>query len=357
MKIKRKKSDNNLNFIDRIINSALYVLWGFILLFCTLLLFSTKGHCASASNTEIPYIVPNWRNANSCIPDEAIQSAEIRYINDVRNYFGYSGELSYIAFVTDGLINGGTMYQIYFITNPTIPDNYIDNYDYYNGYIHVNCNNIQLIACNVRVSDFVCVGDAINLGASVDLCGHSATTTLGGGNLTPRYPFYMVGTDNILSANDKVMFTNIAPMVIPTGHATPPDEFDEPIYPTGATIPSHVPHLTINNYTWTTTPTPDFSTLESTAESIYHFLQWLGTNLMGALTNIVNNIANIGEFIGQTIQYYGNLLIKTIQNGITTFYNNMVSLFEPIATAINYIGQPLQVSEVVTAMQNTALLL
>lgn len=302
-----------------------------------LLTFSVNVCAASSSNTEIPYIVPNWRNANSCIPDSAIEAAEVRYINDVRNYFGYSGDLSYLCYTTDGIVYNDR-YQIFFITNPSITSNIVSDFDFTSGNITVYSNNIQVICVFVRMSDFFVTGDGINLGSQVNLCGSSATSSLNGGNLTPRYPFYMVGVDEIKSGNDNVIFTNIAPVVIPTGHATPPDTIEEPFFPTGHARPSQVPQLTINNYTWTTPPIPDFSTLEDTAESIYNYLSWLGSNLIGAIGNVVTNIQNVGNFIAQTLQYYLGLIIDAIKNSINTFYNNMVSLFEPIAEVINKVG-------------------
>lgn len=330
-----------MNWFDKnkFLEKLLVLSWVVFLFFC-LWLLSFTSRAANTSNTEIPYIVPNWRNANSCIPDSAIEAAEVRYINDVRNYFGYSGDLFYLCYTTDGIVYNDR-YQIFFITNPTITSNIVSDFDFTSGNITVYSNNIQVICVFVRMSDFYVTGDAINLGSQVNLCGSSATTSLNGGNLTPRYPFYMVGTDEIKSANDNVIFTNIAPVVIPTGHATQPDPIEDPFFPTGHARPNQVPQLTINNYTWTTPPTPDFSTLEDTAESIYNYLYWLGSNLIGAIGNIVTNIQNVGNFLAQTLQYYLGLIIDAIKNSINTFYNNMVSLFEPIATAVNYITQPL----------------
>lgn len=319
------------------IKLALLWVFSFIII---ILIMSLKAHAASASNTEIPYIVPNWRNANSCIPDEAISSAETRYINDVRNYFNYQGDLTYLVFVTDGIING-TTYQIFFITNPTITESYPDNYDFHNGNIKVNSNNVQLLAVNVRVSDNYVTGDAINLGTEVTLCGSSATVTLGNGYLTSRYPFLMVGTDEIKSSNDKVIFTNTAPVTIPTGHATEPINNPDNLIKDSNNNLIHKPTApTINNYSWTTYNNPPIDTtdlqsvLESIWDSLVYNFTYLFSNLGGLFNNLINNIENFVNYIADSIYYISNNIVSAIQDFATDFYNNMVSLFEPMVQSI-----------------------
>lgn len=323
-------------------NLKLALLWiiSFGIIAVILFLMCFNSSAASVSNTEIPYIVPNWRNANSCIPEQALESAEIRYINDVRNFFGYQGELSYLVFVTDGIINGNT-YQIFFITNPTITETYPDNYDFHNGFIKVNSNNVQLIAVNVRVSDNYVTGDWLNLGNKVTLCGSSATVTIGNGNLTSRYPFYMYGIDEIKSGNDKVIFTNTAPFTIPTGHATQPINNPDNLIKDSNNNLLHKPTApTINNYSWTTYNNPPIDTtdIQSVLESIWNSLiynfTYLFSNLGGLFNNLINNIENFINYVVDSIYYISNNIVSAIQDFATDFYNNMVSLFEPMVQTI-----------------------
>lgn len=207
----------------------------------------------------------------------------------------------------------------------------------------------------------------------IDYAGNT-WNTIEGGNVYPSfYNLVSSNYDNTLSyvSNYKVMTNNTENAgvvlkycseepVIVTGHATPPDEFNSPVYTQGHSKPEHVPPtITVNNYTWSTytPPSVDNSTLEKLVESLTDIVKYnanyLKDNLHNEFTNLINNIKNLIDYIGQTIQYYGDLIIENIQNSITTFYNNMVSLFEPISVALDYISQPLQVEEVVTTIEET----
>lgn len=360
MKKERKKLDKDL-ILHRILIGALYLLWGFILLFCTLLLFATTGHCASFSNYNLPFNVAQNSGLNSCLDiDTVITVYESYFVPNVQPYFPNTDFTKSLLFLVDPPNpNNEGFVQVIVIPNPTIVttfsnDGQYENFDITSNEIYVRPGGRDF-TMNLQIDRSISnmYAGSNQFDGDVFIFGSHNTITNVYGNTTIRYPFLLYGLDELKDGSGNyVVLTNNSPVVIPTGHATPPDEFDDPIYPTGSTIPSHVPNLTINNYTWTTVPTPDFSTLEKTAESIYNFLQWLGSNLMGALTNLVNNLSNIGEFIGQTIQYFCTLIIKTIQNGITNFYNNMVSLFEPIASTINYIGQPFDSTALIDAFES-----
>lgn len=365
MKIKRKKSDN---FWDRLVNTLLFLLSGFILMLCALILFSTKGHCSTISeaNGSLPYKKSQILTYNSFMTNDILE--RLRTLNlpidDNKYVLMYSDHSPFTQYPQ---YNNQYDVTYYFFLLPVEEFNSVyDGYNFYLNnlavtltpnsyyyYIGVTCDltsNFELIA--IRPPSYTPYATSLyNSG----MFGHvPSVDNISGFTFTSMSPVYF-NTD-FYSVNDVLVLDYTEQSFVHyEGHATPPDEFDEPIYPTGSTIPSHVPHLTINNYTWTTAPTPDLSTLEKTAESTYNLLKWLCDNLLGALTNLVNNIGAIGQYIGETIQYYGNLIIKNIQNGITTFYNNMVSLFEPISSALDYISQPLQVEEVVTAMQSTAI--
>ena len=139
------------------------------------------------------------------------------------------------------------------------------------------------------------------------------------------------------------------PEPIGQGHATPPDPFEDPTLATGSNhnLPREVPESpTIINYSWTTynSPTIDTTNVESLLESLIYVINylagWLHDNLAAEFQNLISNITTLINYIGETIQYYGGLIISNIQNGIETFYNNMVSLFEPISAKIDYLTEP-----------------
>ena len=54
---------------------------------------------------------------------------------------------------------------------------------------------------------------------------------------------------------------------------------------------------------------------------------------------MLNNLKGLAEYIGKTIQYYGNAIIQTINNAIQNFYDNMVALIEPIVSDLNELKQ------------------
>lgn len=128
--------------------------------------------------------------------------------------------------------------------------------------------------------------------------------------------------------------------VINTGVAVVPPPFIVPEYLTGDTPPTTVPpSYTINNYTWTTAPTFDGSSVINGIQSIKDTLEWLADNLKNSISNLLNNLKGLAEYIGKTIQYYGNAIIQTINNAIQNFYDNMVALIEPIVSDLNELKQ------------------
>lgn len=146
-----------------------------------------------------------------------------------------------------------------------------------------------------------------------------------------NYKIYTNNTDNAelvlrYGADDPIINTGVA--VIPPGAFIPE-------YLTGDTPPQNVPpEYTVNNYTWTTAPQFDGSTVINGIQSIKNTLEWLSSNLHEELANLLNNIKGLATYIGKTIQYYGNAIIETINNAIQNFYDNMKALVEPIYTTL-----------------------
>ena len=180
-----------------------------------------------------------------------------------------------------------------------------------------------------------------------------------GSTLQPKYSM----TNYVYDDNQyQVVFGFGNPTPPYTGHATAPEEFESPVYPTGHAKPNQVPSApTINNYSWTThnNPSIDTTNLESLVESlidivIYNF-SYLFTNLAGLFNNLISNISSLIAYIGQLIEYYGNLIISNIQNGINTFYNNMVSLFDPVLDGISYLVEPLDQDIIYNNISSTSL--
>ena len=148
-----------------------------------------------------------------------------------------------------------------------------------------------------------------------------------------------------------------------TGHAVPPDTFESPVYTTGHSHPQNVPPTyTVNNYTWTTytPPTVDTSSLENLVKSLIDITkynaEYLKDNLHNEFTNLITNLKGLFDYIGQTIDYYGDLIISNIQNGITTFYNNMANLVTGIKDGIGFITQPLDMTAVTYSIGQTSLM-
>lgn len=114
----------------------------------------------------------------------------------------------------------------------------------------------------------------------------------------------------------------------------PPDAI-VPEYPNGTTPPAQVPpSYTPNDYQWTTPPTFDGSSVTNAIGSIQNTLGWLANNLKEEFKNITDNGKHFFEYIGKTIQYYGNAIIGTLNNLMQNFYDNMKALVEPIYTKI-----------------------
>lgn len=188
-----------------------------------------------------------------------------------------------------------------------------------------------------------------------------------GWNYISNFKLY---TNNNVTTQKLILNYGAGP-VIQTGHATPPDEFDNPLTSNNQTLPREVPQApTYNSYTWNTYNPPAFdnssvlNAIESLGDKIEYAYIYLKDGIHGEIYTLTGNIKAYFEYIGETIQYYGGLIIDNIQNLITTFYNNMVSLVEDIAgkitefketltTIYNFISTPLDTSVLNTQLNNS----
>lgn len=281
---------------------------------------------AEEPSYNLPYVCEFWDNNFTFYTENSLDVAVSYYYSDL-----YTNASEVLVFTTDGFLGSGAI-QYLIIGDPYIDYDVAQDLDYTTTAIAVK-SPYPIFRVGVY-ADGRFSGTSSQGVYAYSLLGNSTLVTTANGNYLPRYPFYYDG-EGIYDTNGDLIITQDFPISpIQVGVATLPQPFQNPIFQNGQTAPTQVPTLTVNNYSWTTAPTPDLSTLENTQKSIYNFLQWLGSNLSGALDNIVDNIGNVGDYIAETIQYYGGMIVKEIQNGIQTFYNNMVSLFEPIVTTI-----------------------
>lgn len=314
------------NKFNKILNFMFPFFWIICLVLCVLI-FDFKTHAASDDyDYELPYVVELWDNNFTFYTENSLDVAVSYYYTNL-----YPDASEVLVFTTDGFLGSGAL-QYLVIGDPYIDYNVSDDIDYTETNISIK-SPYPIFRVGIY-ADGRFSGTSSQGVYSYSLLGNATLVTTANGNYIPRYPFYYDG-EGIYDTNDDLIITQEFPITpVQVGQATAPSPFQEPEFQSGQTAPTQVPTLIINNYTWTIAPTPDLSTLEKTQESIYNYLSWLGSNLIGALNNLINNIANVGEYIAETIQYYGGLIVKEIQNGIQTFYNNMVSLIEPIFTTI-----------------------
>ena len=329
---------------------------------CFLMYFVTS---AESSPYSLPYIVANenisgyddwWNTASIYNPWE-----DVGYFADRKNngddFFGY-----------DYFEGGQHMFAFYF-PNENFNYSFSLSEDYQN--FDMTTNSCQMTFNNVSYIKGYFVG--LYFYGTYYTSNYSNDTTIrffngsnkGDGNtLVPN-----ISTSNYVYEDNEYQvvfgFGNPTPPVIPTGHATPPEEFDSPIYTQGHAQPESVPTApTINNYSWTTHNNPpiDTTNLETLTKSlidivVYNF-NYLFTNLAGLFNNLISNIVALISYIGEVIEYYGNLIISNLQNLITTFYNNMVSLGESISetlTAIHdLITNPLDTALLSTQLNNSS---
>ena len=349
---------------DKILNFLLPISWILILISCCFI-FAFTSHAASLENYDLPFNVSQHSGLNSCMDLETVVTVyESYFVPNVQPYYPTTDFTKALFFLNDAPNpNNEGFVQVIVIPNPTIytsfaNDGQYENFDITSTQIVVTPGGRDFtmnINLDRSISNMYTGSNQFD--GNVNIFGSHNTITNAYGTTTIHYPFLLYGLDELKDGSGNyVVLTNYAPVVIPTGHATAPDTFEDPVYETGHAKPNKVPQLTINNYSWTTPPTPDLTTLENTAKSIFNILEWLANNLIGEFSNLITNIQNVGNYIGSTIQYYGNLIVSTIQNGITTFYNNMVSLFEPIASAISYISEPVSGTVIYDNISGTTLI-
>lgn len=255
---------------------------------------------------------------------------------------------NYAIFIYEDTVNSSTIYlRSFLLTSDNVdylvPYNEfnntisIDDFDDFSKDYFVFNSTVRMKKWQIKKSDFSLSSGSSTLVqvSNFQLFGNHSVNNYG---LTYCYPIYVHGS---LSLDGKlVLASNVN--VVDVGVAILPGQFFEPQYPSGSSGPSQVPPtFTSSDYTWTTPPSFDGSTVENAIGSLTNLVGWLSNNLKEEFKNLTDNLEGFFKYIGDTIQYYGNAIIETLNNGIQTFYNNMKSLVETISNQIEYIKEPL----------------
>lgn len=125
--------------------------------------------------------------------------------------------------------------------------------------------------------------------------------------------------------------------------------------PDGDTAREDMEKPQISDYipNWTNRPTFDGSSVENALQSVYNGIVWLGDNIKDTITGV-------GEFIGDTMRWAIQKIINTVrdvfeavQGKINEVKNGILTVADKIQSTFDYISQPLQTTQVVTAIQGT----
>lgn len=317
----------------------LVIITGIIINFLCVLIFSfTSNASGEVELPEYPFIIDFGQNPTELSLEDIQSGFSIGFGNLPQDY------VLYCASVDQGYFNG--------------PHGW-DYYDFYTYVVSVNPIFEYPLTLDVNSSSYYITNSTEY---RFDYYTHSGTwgSFATYSNIRHQYAYYymaqglgyiLYGTEEEYYSTDDILvweYEHAAP--IETGHATHP-HFDglHPHYGNTVTPPSDVPPTyTVNNYSWTTYNNPpiDNSSTNALLESIFDILSYnagyLQTNISNEFDNLILNIKGLVDYLGQTLQYYGDLIIANIQNGIQNFYDNMVSLIEPIYDKISALQEKLE---------------
>lgn len=328
---------------DKYLEKIIIFSWIIFLFICLFLLSFT-------SHAEEVYF-PMSQNANGLFTDFDIQTIESYYDSENYNIFAYFSGYApgygtrmknfYIvrfpkdqeteANIYGEIYSNGYTFSLYAYSNPVLTYGYLQILEQNWTYPYsASMSNFQNIPSNIYNTD-------------IDYVSNFRVYTTN----TKEVTVLRYGSDN---------------PIVDLGTAILPGPFIDPIYSTGDTPPSQVPpSFTINNYTWTTNNPPSFDSssveagLESLGDIISYQIGWISDNLHGEFTTLTGNLKGLFDYIGKTIQYYGNAIISSINNGIQNFYDNMLNLVQPIFDKISYITQPIDGTVIYDNISTTSL--
>ena len=343
---------NKTNYIDIITHLLLPLTWLVIIVVCFFIFaFTSKASSIGSSDYPLPYIVTNenttgWTDfinglgyTNSLNTQHALSNIN----ND--NYFGY-----------DYYEYGNHCFALYFPSENfeysiTLSTGDYDNFDMTINSMEMSFYNYTFIKGYINNGRFSGTASRSNVSNYTTVRFFVGSNKGDGNLLVPN-----LASQNYLYENDEYQvvfgFGNPERPTVPTGHATAPNNnINNPVFTNGHNPPVTVPpSLTINNYTWTTPPQLDFSSVIDGIETLASILNWISDNLKGEFENLIENIVSLGNFIGDTIVYYGGLILDSFKDLQDFLYKNFVSLFENIGNTLTAIY------DLITEPLNTSLL-
>lgn len=308
-----------------------------------ILMMNFKSHAADVSGPQLPIVVENTVNL------EVYQN----YINS--NYGGF-WDLSQDNVIGWGSLEQGRIWSQTFAI-PQVPDQVQDyltfspisvntypNFDYNNNTLTLTFSNLANTNNKPwRLITFNTVTTSDTTVEHVDSVQFNVTSTINRGvygntgNVINYISSDIYLTNNGAWVVDMPVFVDELPVTpAEIGTAIVPPAPILPEYPAGSNAPTQVPPTyTPTDYQWTTPPAFDGSTLENAISSLNDRVKWLADNLHLELKNLTDNGKHFVEYIGKTLQYYGNAILQTLNNFIQNFYDNMKNLIEPIYTKIS----------------------
>lgn len=276
-------------------------------------------------NAEEPYF-PMEQNKNNAFPDVVKDAIDNRFDTENNFVFFYTNDINNDGWTRGwvGVIEKNNQETPYFYGE-------IQN----NGYIWnaYSLFNTQIACYKVNANRSTgllgVTWQGYNQGVFLNMLSSNYTTT------TDFISNFRIYTSNLENAEVVLRYGSDPVPPLEIGTAIIPPAALVPEYLSGDTAPTNVPpSYTVNNYNWTTAPTFDGSSVINGIQSIKDTLDWLSSNLHNEIVNLVVNIKGLAEYIGKTIQYYGNMLVETINNLIQNLYDNMKALVEPIYTKL-----------------------
>ena len=342
------------DFLKKLIKIMLaFLMWGFLglLLF---LRFANVGHCASANNNGLPFIVTN-ENTSDYASFNAIFYSKMGYsiTSAPDGSFGYD------------FYEGGRHYYCIYIPTSNSSYSFTLSADYAQFDITQNRCDMTCSGSWRRLYWHNAYGGTGFYGADGYMSDFSITFFQGSnkGNGSALVP-------NISTVNfnyDDDIYKPVFGFGVPsppwggTGHSTGAMTGTQPDYQGSNLSQFHnvPPTYTINNYTWTTPQTPPFddtdvlSAIESLKDIVVYWFVYLTQNLSASFNNLISNIGGFIAFVGDTIGYWAELLRQNIVDGINTLIDNISSLFDPIAQNIAYILEPVDFDSIKNEFQST----
>lgn len=288
-----------------------------------LLTFKVNGHCAGSDSGSY---FPMQQNVNSKFNDTVIQAIFNRY--DSENNYIFVKWYNY-------QYNRNYCYVLWF---PKDSDNMMYGEISSNGHDFSLYYSSSFSNNNIRQIEI-----PNNAGYVNEYTGFNLSVFSGSSNLYSSSVDYIsnfnVYTNSSSNKSLVLFFEDDGPNYdIPTsGHATPYDPLNLPTYETGHSNGNvyHKP-WSWTHYTWNTYTAPQFDDssiingIESIGDILTYSYGYLKDNISGSINNLGSNLIGSLANIENDLQYTGSLIVNGLNNGFQNLYDNFVSLLEPI---------------------------